>query len=267
MSSEAKTFHDLHQGSDLLILPNAWDPGSARLFEDAGAKAIATTSAGVAWALGYQDGDKLPIDKLAAVVAGISDVIKVPLSVDFEGGYTHDPKKIGETLRPILGAGAVGINIEDGEGAPELLARKIEQTRKTAQAAGVELFINARTDVYLNEVGAPESRVQETISRAASYREAGANGIFVPGLFEAAAIKSIASEVRIPLNVMAWHDLPSAEALSNLGVRRLSAGGSILQVIWNQAVKLAKQFLQTGDPRSVAGEALRYSKLQDLFIR
>jgi 2-methylisocitrate lyase-like PEP mutase family enzyme len=267
MSSEAKTFHDLHQGSDLLILPNAWDPGSARLFEDVGAKAIATTSAGVAWALAYQDGDKLPIDKLAAVVAGISDAIKVPLSVDFEGGYTHDPKKIGEMLKPILGAGAVGINIEDGEGAPELLARKIEQARKTAQAAGVELFINARTDVYLNEIGTPESRVQETISRATSYREAGANGIFVPGLFEAAAMKSIALEVQIPLNVMAWPDLPSAEALANLGVRRLSAGGSILQVIWNQAAKLAKQFLQTGDARSVAGEALGYSKLQDLFIR
>lgn len=150
MSSKAKKFHDLHKGTDLLILPNAWDAGSGRLFEDAGAKAIATTSAGVAWALGYQDGDKLPIDKLAAVVAGISDVIKVPLSVDFEGGYTDDPKKIGETLKPILGAGAAGINIEDGENLPELLTRKIERARKTAQAAGVELFINARTDVYLN---------------------------------------------------------------------------------------------------------------------
>src|SRR6202046_2347465 len=127
MSSEAKTFHDLHQGTDLLILPNAWDAGSARLFEDAGAKAIATTSAGVAWALGYQDGNMVPIDRLVAVVAGISDIIKVPLSVDFEGGYTHDPKKIGVTLKPILGAGAVGINIEDGEDASELLARKIEQ--------------------------------------------------------------------------------------------------------------------------------------------
>jgi 2-methylisocitrate lyase-like PEP mutase family enzyme len=267
MSSEAKTFHDLHQGTDLLILPNAWDAGSARLFEDAGAKAIATTSAGVAWALGYQDGNMLPIDKLVAVVSGISDIIKVPLSVDFEGGYTHDPKKIGETLKPILGAGAVGINIEDGDDAPELLARKIEQARKTAQAAGVELFINARTDVYLNEVGEPESRAQETISRATSYREAGANGIFVPGLFETAAIKGIASEVRIPLNVMAWPDLPSAATLSNLGVRRLSAGGSILQLIWYQAAKVAKQFLQTGDARSVAGEALGYSKLQDLFSR
>jgi 2-methylisocitrate lyase-like PEP mutase family enzyme len=103
--------------------------------------------------------------------------------------------------------------------------------------------------------------------RAASYRGAGADGIFVPGLFEAAAIKSNASEVQIPLNVMARPNLPAAGALSNLGVRRLSAGGSILQVIWNQAAKVATQFLQTGDARSVAGEALGYSKLQNLFIR
>ncbi len=121
---------------ELLILPNAWDAGSARLFEEAGAKAIATTSAGVGWALGYPDGNALPVEKLAALVENITNAIRVPLTVDVEGGYTDDPKKIPHNLKPILEAGAVGINIEDGEGAPDLLARKIEQVRKPPTAPG-----------------------------------------------------------------------------------------------------------------------------------
>ena len=111
--------------------------------------------------------------------------------MDVEGGYTDDPKEVAKKLKPVLNVGAVGINIEDGEGTPELLVRKIEQVRTTAESVGVRLFINARTDVYLNEFETPESRIEETISRAARYREAGADGIFIPALFETAAIKSI----------------------------------------------------------------------------
>src|ERR1700751_5550080 len=195
MSKLAKTFQDLHSSSSLLVLPNAWDAGSARLFENTGAKAIATTSAGVAWALGYLDGNVLPVEKLAAVVASITNVIEVPLSVDIEAGYTDEPKKIADKVKPIIEAGAVGINIEDGEGKPELLAGKIEQARKTADSAGVKLFINARTDVYLNDSESPEKQIQETIARAALYHDASADGIFVPGLCDAEAIKAIVPEV------------------------------------------------------------------------
>src|ERR1051326_2616860 len=190
MPNLAQTFRALHESDDILILPNAWDAGSAKVIENAGAKAIATSSAGVAWALGYPDGDVLPPRLLADFTTRITDVIHVPLSVDFEGGYTKNPAKIGENLKPIIDAGAVGINIEDGEGTPELLAKKIETARKTAESAGVNLFINARTDVYLQEIGSPESRVGETIYRAARYRDAGADGIFVPGLSEPSAIRA-----------------------------------------------------------------------------
>ena len=265
MSKLAKTFQDLHSSTSLLVLPNAWDAGSARLFENTGAKAIATTSAGVAWALGYLDGNVVPVDKLAAVVASITRVIEVPLTVDIEAGYTDEPKKIDDTLKPILDAGAVGINIEDGEGSPDLLVRKIEQARKTANSAGVKLFINARTDVYLNGLGTSESQRDETISRAALYRGAGADGLFVPGLCESAAIKTIASEVKMPLNVMAWPDLPSASELSKVGVHRLSSGAAIAQVLWNHAEELAKSFLKTGDSGIVLKNAMGYSKLQSLF--
>src|SRR5258705_5272969 len=179
MSNLAETFHSLHKEKDILVLPNAWDAGSAKVIEDAGAKAIATSSAGVAWALGYPDGNVLPPRMLADLAARITDVIRVPLSVDFEGGYTKNPAKVAENLKPIIDAGAVGINIEDGEGTPELLAKKIEQARKAAESAKVNVFINARTDVYLAEIGSPERRVGETIARAARYRDAGADGIFV----------------------------------------------------------------------------------------
>ena len=248
-----------------MILPNAWDAGSARLFESVGAKAIATTSSGVSWALGYTDGNTLPPKKLEALVRGITDCIKVPLSVDFEGGYTDDPKKISQNLKPIIEAGAVGINIEDGESEPELLVRKIEQVRKIAGRAGVKLFINARTDVYLGEIGTPESRVSETISRAAKYHDAGADGLFVPALTSAPAIKAIAAEINLPLNVMARPQLPAAKELAKLGVRRLSAGGAIAQAIWKHAARLAGEFLKAGDSRLLTKNGLPYSELQKLF--
>src|SRR5258707_12081618 len=169
MTNLAETFHALHRQKDILILPNAWDAGSAKVIEDAGAKAIATSSAGVAWALGYPDGDTLPPRMLAELTARITDVIRIPLSVDFEGAYTKNPAKVAENLKPIIDAGAVGINIEDGEGTPELLAKKIENARKAAEKAGVNLLINARTDVYLAEIGSPKSRPPETTDRAARH--------------------------------------------------------------------------------------------------
>jgi 2-methylisocitrate lyase-like PEP mutase family enzyme len=267
MPNLAEKFHSLHKENDMLVLPNAWDAASAKVIEDAGAKAIATSSAGVAWALGYADGDVLPPRMLADLTARITDVIRIPLSVDFEGGYTKNPAKVAENLKPIIDAGAVGINIEDGEGSPELLARKIEKARKAAESAGVNLFINARTDVYLADLGSPESRLGETIDRAARYREAGADGIFVPGLSEPSDIKAIVAEVKMPVNVMAYPGLPPAKELKKLGVQRLSSGTGIPQTIWNRVAELAKAFLATGDSKPLFNKSMPYGKLQKLFTR
>src|SRR5258706_1327544 len=267
MPNLAETFHSLHKQNDLLILPNAWDAGSAKVIEDAGAKAIATSSAGLAWGLGYPDGDVLPPRLLADRADRITDVIRIPLSVDFEGGYTKNPATVAENLRPIIGAGAVGINIEDGEDRPELLAKKIEKARKAAESAGVSVFINARTDVYLAEIGSPESRVGETIKRAARYRDAGANGIFIPGLSEPSAIWAIVAEVTMPLNVMAYPGLPPAKELKKLGVKRLSSGTAIPQMIWSRVAELAKGFLGTGDSKPLFNNSMAYGKLQTLFTR
>ena len=267
MPNLAEMFHSLHKQKDILILPNAWDAGSAKVIEDAGAKAIATSSGGVAWALGYPDGDLLPPQMLADLTRRITDIIRVPLSVDFEGGYTTNPADVADNLKPIIDAGVVGINIEDGEGTPDLLAKKIEKARKAAESVGVNLFINARTDVYLAEIGTPESRVAETIDRASRYRNAGADGIFIPGLYEPSAINAIVPEVKMPVNVMAYPGLPSAEELKKLGVQRLSSGTSIPQMIWSRVEELAKGFLAAADSQLLFENSMAYGTLQKLFIR
>ena len=147
------------------------------------------------------------------------------------------------------------------------MAKKIEKARKTAESAGVNLFINARTDVYLAEIGSPESRVGETIDRAARYRDAGADGIFVPALSEPSAIKAIVPEVKMPVNVMAYPDLPPANELQKLGVKRLSSGTAIPQMIWSRVEELAKGFLATGHSKSLFNNSMAYGKLQKLFTR
>jgi 2-methylisocitrate lyase-like PEP mutase family enzyme len=254
----------LHQ-SGLLLLANAWDAGSARLIESLGAPAIATTSAAVAWSHGYPDGDFLPVSVLATAVAEITRVIRVPLSVDFEGGYSSDPAKVGENVAFIIGAGAVGINLEDGNASPDLLCAKIEHVKRTSARLGVNLFVNARTDVYLHGLVAAERQVEETLTRAAKYRAAGADGIFVPGVVDGPTIKSIVAAVKLPLNVLARPNLPAAPALAALGVRRLSAGSGIAQALFGKASTLAADFLRNGVSSSLSNGAMTYSEINALL--
>lgn len=263
-ANSAAHFHRLHQ-EGLLILTNAWDAGSARLIESLGAPAIATTSAAVAWSHGYPDGDVLPMSVLATAVAEITRVIRVPLSVDFEGGYSSDPAKVGENVALIIGAGAVGINLEDGNASPDLLCAKIEHVKRTSARLGVNLFVNARTDVYLRGLVAPERQIEETLARAANYRGAGADGIFVPGVVDGSAIETIVAAVKSPLNVLARPALPAAPALAALGVRRLSAGSGIAQALFGKASSLVTDFLRNGDSSSLSNGAMTYADINALM--
>jgi 2-methylisocitrate lyase-like PEP mutase family enzyme len=153
------TFRILHRRPNLLILPNAWDAGSARLIESLGATAIATTSAGVAWSRGYPDGDALPIEQLLATAREIARVIRVPLTIDIEGGYSGDPAVVAQVVAGVIDAGAAGINIEDGAVLPDLLCAKIEAARQAASRTGVDLFINTRTDVYLRAFSSGDAAI------------------------------------------------------------------------------------------------------------
>ena len=261
----AAAFHRLHEGPEPLLLANAWDAGSARLMESLGAKAVATTSAGVAWTHGYPDGDVLPVRMLVSTVVAIARAIRVPLTVDVEGGYSDDPAAVEESVARVVEAGAVGINIEDGSGAPDSLCRKIERAKRAGQHFGIDLFVNARTDVYLRGLAPEGKRVAEALSRAKLYRDAGASGIFVPGLRDAGEIRAIAAEAGLPLNVMAWPGLPPAAELARLGVRRLSAGSGIAQALWGKAATLAADFLKSGQSEPLGDGAMAYPAINALF--
>jgi 2-methylisocitrate lyase-like PEP mutase family enzyme len=262
----ATNFRAMHQAG-LLILPNAWDAGSARLFEDAGSRAIATSSASVAWSLGYPDGEALPVERLLTVVRDIARTIRVPLSVDIEAGYTSQQAVLSNTISALLDAGAIGINIEDGSDDPSALCAKIEAVEAVAERHGTPLFINVRTDVYLRGLAPAERRVDETLARAARYRDAGADGLFVPGISDPDEIRRVADDCGLPLNVMALPGLPDASALRSLGVRRLSAGTGIAQAAYGLMHGLAERFIAHGDLRAPAHEPLDYARLNALMRR
>jgi 2-methylisocitrate lyase-like PEP mutase family enzyme len=264
MSDRLNTFRQLHAKSQLLRLPNAWDAGSARLFESLGARAIATSSAGVAWALGYPDGSKMPSDVAVGLAASIARVLTVPLSIDLEDGYSDDPDEVAKIALRLIDAGVVGINLEDGGKPATLLATKIERIKNVAAQRGVDLFVNARTDVFLASLVADTKRVAETLARGALYRSAGADGLFVPALVQPAQIRAIVEGIELPVNVLAWQGLPNATELAELGIRRLSAGSGISQVLWAQAEKLAKGFLDEGRSDALEGQ-MPYPRLQGLF--
>jgi 2-methylisocitrate lyase-like PEP mutase family enzyme len=260
-SPQAATFRHLHEDS-LLILANAWDAASARLVESLGATAIATTSAGVAWAHGYADGDLLPVPLLLATVTDIARVIRVPLTVDCEGGYSSDPRAVADTVAAVVGAGAVGINLEDGSSPPDLLCAKIAEIKR---ALGDGVFVNARTDVYLRSLAPPEARVAETLARAERYLSAGADGLFVPGVVDREEIRAIAAKAALPLNVLVRTGLPRAAELIPLGVRRLSAGSDLAEAALGRVRSLAAAFLKDGASEPLSEGALPYPEIQSLL--
>ena len=260
-ASNAELFRRLHHDG-LLVLANAWDAGSARVIESLGARAIATTSVGVAWSHGYPDGDRLPLSALLATVAEIVRVVRVPLTVDMEGGYSTEPATVGANVAAVAAAGAVGINIEDGVDAPERLCAKLERVKAEV---GANVFVNVRTDVYLRDLAPAGARVEETLARAARYRAAGADGLFVPGVVEPSEIRAIAGGAGLPLNVLAWPGLPGAAALAELGVSRLSAGSGLSSAAYGRVRALASAFLVDGASEPLREDAFPYADGQAMF--
>ena len=222
--SKAGRFRDLHAAGRFLLLPNGWDAGSARFLASLGASAVATSSAALAWAHGYADGEALPRDLLVETVKEITRVVDLPVTVDSERGFGASPAEVGETVARLIGAGAVGINIEDGAAPPAELAARIAAVRASASREGVALFINARTDLWLKPLVAPEQRLTEAARRGKLYHEAGADGFFVPRLAQLDEIATLAASVPLPLNLMAVPDLPTVAALRQAGVNRISLG-------------------------------------------
>lgn len=240
----------LHE--ELLILPNAWDAGSARVIEAAGAKAIATSSAAVAWAHGYPDGEALPFDVLLGTVREIARVARVPITADIETAYGSNGDEAADSVARVLDAGAVGVNIEDGEGPPDLLCEKIARIKRRL---GDKVWINARIDVYLKNLAEGEAAYEETVRRAGRYREAGADSIFVPGAAEDALIVRLVKAIDAPVNLLSWPGLPGAARLKEIGVKRLSAGGGVAKASLNHSFVLARDFLADGDSVPLMGKS------------
>lgn len=264
--NKTEIFRTLHTTAGKpLILANIWDVCGARLIESLGAKAIATTSAGVAWANGYPDGNSMPPTLQARLANEIIQAVKIPVSIDFEAGYSDDPKTVAENLRPLIDANISGINLEDGTDAPELLARKIEAIKGMVASTGSDIFVNARTDVFLQKLVGEPDMVRETLARAAMYRSAGADGLFVPAVTRPEDIESIVSESGLPLNVLFVPGLPNIAELAKLGVGRLSAGSSIAQVAQQEFARLAQNFLTEGSLGQLGEQTMPYSLLQSIF--
>ncbi|CAL9374413.1 isocitrate lyase/phosphoenolpyruvate mutase family protein [Streptomyces sp. Tu 3180] len=268
LRDRALAFRSLHLPGRPLVLPNAWDPASARLVEDAGAAAVATTSAGLAWALGAADGERMDRERALAAVAGIAGAVGVPVTADIESGYAEDPEGVAGTVRAVLAAGAVGVNIEDalhgaGRGPLRPVAEQAERVaaaRRAADAAGVPLFVNARVDTFLRGAGG----VEQTLERAAAYRAAGADGIFVPGAVDPETVEELAAGIDGPLNVMAGPGAPPVADLAALGVARVSVGSGIAQAAHALVRRAARELLGAGTYGAMAG-GLDYGTLNALM--
>ena len=268
----AEALRALHQGPGPLILLNAWDVISARLFQAAGCRALGTTSAGIAVTLGYPDGERVPRDEMLAVVERIARAVAVPVSADIEAGYGDTPEAVAETARAVIAAGAVGLNLEDGTGDPrrpllDIAAQvaKIRAIRAVAAAAGVPLVVNARTDVYWAAVGDQHGRFDVAVERLRAYRAAGADCLFVPGVGDAETLGRLVRAVDGPLNVLAGAATPTVAELGRLSVRRLSVGSAPLRATLGLARRIAEELLRQGTCTRMVTDALPYDELNRLL--
>jgi 2-methylisocitrate lyase-like PEP mutase family enzyme len=229
---KATAFHKLHVKGSPVILFNCWDAGSARIIEEAGAKAIATSSWAVAVAHGFEDREKTPFDLAIANLERVVKSVGVPVTIDLEGGYATDHSKLKENIEQVIAAGAVGINFEDqiigGKGLHTIedQAARIRIIRETAEKAAIPLFINARTDVFLwvDRAKHDEVLLDETVRRGVAYAEAGASGLFAPGLENLTLIEKLCELSPLPVNILALPDIPPVKTLAQLGVARVSYG-------------------------------------------
>lgn len=271
LKSKAEALRALHTGGRILVLVNAWDVASARIVEAAGASAVATTSAGVANALGYADGQRIPRAVMVEAVGRIARAVGVPVTADAEAGYGPTPNDAAETTRQLLAVGVVGMNFEDGTGDPadpllavEQQVARIRAIRQTAAAADVPFILNARTDVFLDAVGAPETRFDEAVRRANTYREAGADCLFVPGVTDAALIGRLVRAIHGPLNILAGPGAPTIAELERMGVARVSTGSAFMRACFATARDVARDIFAGGSWESLLDNAIPYREMNEL---
>jgi len=269
LREKAEALRRLHAGPKVLILANAWDAASARLVEAAGFPAIATSSAGVAFALGYPDGERISRADMLDMVRRVARVVKVPVTADVEAGYGSSAEAAAETARGVAAAGAVGMNLEDARDSRllplELQVERIRAARAAGEASGVPLVINARTDVFGVEEISQAERPAEAVRRANAYLRAGADCAFVPFVSNRDLIGRLAREIQGPLNVLGTPDTPPVPELERMGVRRVSVGGGLARGAYGRARRIALEIKEKGSFESLREGAVSYAEMQRLL--
>ncbi len=267
---KAEEFRSLHRGKQMLILPNCWDVPSARVFEDSGFAAIATSSAGMMVSLGYPDGESIDFQEFLSAIRRISKVIALPLSVDIVAGFGPSTDRVLDTVRSVVEAGAVGINLEDLIHRTNALyptqsqVEKIRAIRSLANKIGVPVVINARTDALRYAQGDEKARFDEAVRRAKAYRDSGADCVYPMGMVAKDAISEFVKLLAFPVNVMVRKDLPPVRELEAIGVSRLSFGPSASYAAMGLLKRASKEILERGTYEALTQGAISFDELNAL---
>jgi 2-methylisocitrate lyase-like PEP mutase family enzyme len=270
-TNKAIQFRQLHRGPGALILPNAWDVASARIFEEAGFPALATTSAGIAFSLGYPDGQRIPREEMMARIGRITRAVHAPVTADVESGYGSTPEDAAMTTRELIQAGVAGMNLEDASGHPDqpladlqLAVEKIKAAREAAIQMRAQFVVNARTDVYLLPGGNPDADYSEALRRLLAFRDAGADCVFAPGLKDAETIARLVKAIACPLNILAVPGTPSIPELEKLGVARVSVGSGPMRATLGLLRRMAEELKTSGTYSAMEG-AVPYAEVNKLL--
>jgi 2-methylisocitrate lyase-like PEP mutase family enzyme len=271
---KAEVLRKLHHGGKILVLANAWEVSSARIFEEMGFPAIATTSAGIAASLGYPDGQFISRDEMLDIVGRIARAVHVPVTADLEAGYGPTIEDMTATVKAMAEAGAVGMNLEDVTGSDESThvdlatqVEKIQAIRRAGEAIGVPLVLNARTDIFLMPIGPEPTRFERTVERCRAYRKAGADCLFVPGVKDAATISKLVKAVDGPLNILATAGGPNVNELQAMGVARVSMGSAVMRSTLGHARRVGKELLERGTFESMLDGAVPFAELMAIMSR
>ena len=273
-AAKARRFRQMHLGPEILVIANAWDAGSARVFEAAGIRAVGTGSAGVAFSHGFVDDERIPRDVMLRAIAEMVDAVDVPVTADILAGMGDSIDAVVATVKEVIALGAAGVNIEDSsdDGGPHLLdvgyqVEKIRAVCAAVEASGVPIVVNARTDPYWLKLGEPAERLRTSIERANRYREAGAHCLFVPGVADRATLATLVAAIDGPINVLATPGCPPVAELEALGVRRVSEGSGPMRASLMLARRIARDLVETGTYARFHDDAIPYDEANALFRR
>jgi 2-methylisocitrate lyase-like PEP mutase family enzyme len=273
-AQKAEQFRKMHHGPRLLFLPNAWDVVSARILEECGHPAIATSSAAVAFSLGYPDGQRISRDEMLEVAGRIARAVEIPVTADLEAGYGTTVKDMVETVKAAIAAGVIGMNLEDVTGDDEssfvdlpLQVEKIRAICDTAKSLGVPFVLNARTDIYLMPIGPESTRFEHTVERLRAYRDAGASCLFAPCLYDRDTIAKLVKALEAPVNILANPACPPIAELEKIGVARVSAGSGIMRAALGLVRRIGKDMLESRSCETMFAGAIPHAELNRLMQR